>query len=78
MLPATCRMASSRPKMVFSLAMFSRKEVGNLFTLDWVVPRANRAGTVRIAVSPKAMAENRPMRSRSQKNFLIPPQRQIS
>ena len=36
MFPATCRMASRSPLTVFSLAMFSRKPVGKLFTLDWV------------------------------------------
>ena len=57
-------MASRSPLMVFSLAMFSRKPVGKLFTLDWVVCRADNAGKVRMAVIPSASRENMAARLR--------------
>ena len=77
MLPATCRMASSRPFRLCSLEIFRRKPVGNLLTLDWVDWSAAKAGNSRTAVIPMARTEKKAIRTRSRKNFFQPPQRQI-
>ena len=77
MLPATCRMASSRPFQVFSLAMFSLKPSGKLLTLLWVVCSAASVGSDSIAVMPMARAEKKAIRSRSRKNLPTLLQRQI-
>ena len=78
MLPATRRMPSSSPLKSWLEAMFSRKEVGNLFTLDWVVCRAAREVSDSMVVMPMASTENTPMRKKSPKNRFHPRGQQIS